>query len=69
MGEEGFRAGSQHLNLAAATDTGVPGPNESEKWHEMGTDRKGLKGGWLIGQRTKTENGRNQSWGEGKDEM
>lgn len=29
-GEEGFRTGSQHLNLGAATDTGVPGPSESE---------------------------------------
>lgn len=29
-GEEGFRTGSLHFNLGAATDTGVPGPNESE---------------------------------------
>lgn len=30
-GEEGFRARSQHLNLGAATNTGVPDPNKSEK--------------------------------------
>lgn len=60
-GEEGFRTGFQHLNLGAATDTDVPGPDESEKWYEMGTEGKGLEGGWLVGGRAKTENGRNQS--------
>lgn len=43
-GEEGFRAGSQRLNLGAAPYIHVPGPNSLRRG-EMGAERKGLEGG------------------------
>lgn len=57
---EGARTGSQHLNLGAAPDPGVPGPGKSERCSERATEGKGLEEVWLIGG-VKTANGGNWS--------